>query len=232
VLLAALTASLALAAPPMQGPYLQGADIYWLWRVPHPRAVVVFEHGLDQSELAPTNHLPWIEHLAAEGNDVIYPRYENQPGRGPALRHSLIAIHAALLRLGRPDVPLVVVGYSRGGRLAVELSAAAWRIHARPAAVMSIFPSTLNRQVEEIVNLTNLPKGAHVVLLAGGKDSPAGVLELLRRLRDAHFPAAHVQAAVVRGADHFAPLQVSPMVKRQFWDRLDGLIALARRSHG
>ncbi len=234
---AVLTVSLALAAPPaMQGPYGQGADIYWLWRVPHPRAVVVFEHGLDPSELYPGNHQPWLDHLAREGSDVIYPRYEDAPGRGPALIHSLTAIHAALVRLGKPHVPLVVVGYSRGGRLAVELSAAAWRIGARPAAIMSIFPSTLNRQAEEIVNLTNLPKTARIVLLAGQEDSPAGVLELLKRLRKDHFPAAHVQAVVVHSkgsfhADHFSALQTTPEAKRQFWDRLDRLVALARRDY-
>jgi len=231
VLVAAIAAALAVAAPPMQGPYGQGADIYWLWRARHPRAVVVFEHGLDQSELYPGNHLPWIEHLAAAGNDVVYPRYESAPGRGPAIRHSLIAVHAALLRLGRPHVPLVVVGYSRGGRLALELSAAAWRVGARPDAVLSIFPSTLNPQVEEIVNLTNLPKREHVVLLAGQRDSPAGVLELLRRLQKAKFPPENVEAHVVEGADHFLPLQTTPAAKRAFWDRLDRLIALARRDY-
>ena len=59
---------------------------------PHPRSVVVFMHGLDQSELYPGNHLPWIEHLVRMGNDVIYPRYESAPGRGPALLHSAKAI--------------------------------------------------------------------------------------------------------------------------------------------
>ena len=45
--------------------------------------------------------------------------YEVQPGERGALRHTLNAADAALRRLGRPTAPLVIVGYSRGGRLAV-----------------------------------------------------------------------------------------------------------------
>jgi pimeloyl-ACP methyl ester carboxylesterase len=216
--------------PRMLGPFLKGADGYWLWLARGtPKAVVVFEHGLHESELNPANHQPWIEHLVQRGNDVVYPRYENVPGGGPALRHSLIAIHAALLRLGRPRVPFLLVGYSRGGRLAVELAAVAWRIGVTPAAVMSIFPSGLNPQLEEVVDFTRLPHAARVVLLAGQEDSPAGVLELLHRLRDGGFPGEHVQATLIltKGkfhADHFSALQIGPEARRQFWDRLDRLI--------
>src|SRR3954470_13800347 len=126
-LLAAVVATPASAAPPkMEGPFGNGADIYWVWHAPHPQAIVVFLHGLDQSELYPGNHLPWIEHLVRMGNDVIYPRYETAPGRGPALLHSAKAVVSAMVRLGAPLVPVVFVGYSRGGRLAAELAAAAW----------------------------------------------------------------------------------------------------------
>src|SRR3954454_2591558 len=117
----------AAGPPKMQGPFGNGAEIYWVWRAPHPQSVVIFMHGLDQSELYPGNHLPWIEHLVRMGNDVIYPRYETAPGRGPALLHSAKAVTAAIIRLGRPRVPVVIAGYSRGGRLAAELAAAAWR---------------------------------------------------------------------------------------------------------
>jgi hypothetical protein len=97
-ILAAVVATPASAAPPtMQGPFGNGADIYWVWRAPHPQSIVVFMHGLDQSELYPGNHLPWIEHLVRMGNDVVYPRYENAPGRGPALLHSAKATVAAIV---------------------------------------------------------------------------------------------------------------------------------------
>jgi alpha-beta hydrolase superfamily lysophospholipase len=218
------------APPKMLGPYGKGADSYWLWRARgKPKAVVVFMHGLDESELRPANHLPWIEHLAGQGNEVVYPRYEVVPGGGPALLHTLIGVHAALVRLGRPQLPLVVVGYSRGGRLAVEAAAVMWRISVRPAAVMSIFASALNPSLEEVVDFTRLPHTARVVLLAGEEDSPAGVRELLVRLRDGDFPADHVEASVIRTkgrfhADHFSAMQTGPEARRQFWDRLDRLV--------
>jgi len=230
-------AVLALVAPPkMEGPFGRGADIYWAWRAPQPKSIVVFMHGLDQSELYPGNHLPWIEHLVRMGNDVIYPRYESAPGRGPALLHSAKATVAAMVRLGAPKVPVVFVGYSRGGRLAVELAASAWRFKVRPAAVMSIFPSQLNPQVEEVVDFKRLPHSARVLLLAGEEDSPAGVHDLLIRLRDGGFPPQHVFAELVKSkgsfhADHFSALQTSPAAKREFWGRLDDLVAGARAGY-
>lgn len=230
----AVVATPASAAPPrMEGPFGSGAGIYWVWRAPQPKSMVIFMHGLDQSELYPGNHLPWIEHLVQMGNDVIYPRYESSPGRGPALLNSAKAVVAAMVRLGAPRIPVVIAGYSRGGRLAVELAAAAWRFKVVPRAVMSIFPSELNPQVEEVVNFKRLPHAARVVLLAGQEDSARGVHDLLIRLRDGAFPPEHVFAEVVRSkgsfhADHFSAMQTTPEAKRQFWGRLDDLVAGAR----
>jgi hypothetical protein len=233
VLVAAAPAGSA-PEPKMLGPYGKGADAYWLWRTHGaPKAVVVFEHGLDQSELNPWNHMAWIEHLVEQGNEVVYPRYETVPGAGPALLHSLIGIHAGLVRLGRPHAPIVVVGYSRGGRLAVEVAAVMWRISQKPAAVMSVYPSTLNPKVEEVVNFTHLPHSTRLLLVAADRDSPAGVLELLRRLDRSHFPPGKIHTAVVRSrgrfrADHFSALQWGPDVRRQLWAPLDRLIASVR----
>jgi pimeloyl-ACP methyl ester carboxylesterase len=222
------------AKPRMLGPYGKGADAYWIWKARGtPKAVVVFEHGLDESELDPFNHLAWIEHLVERGNDVVYPRYETVPGAGPALLHSLIGIHAGLVRLGRPRVPVVLVGYSRGGRLAVETAAVMWRISTKPAAVMSVFPSTLNPRLEEVVDFTHLPATARLLLVAADRDSPAGARELLQRLERASFPPQNVATAVVRSrgtfrADHFSALGRGPEIRRQLWAPLDRLIASVR----
>ena len=94
------------------------------------------------------------------------------------------------MRLGRPRVPLIVVGYSRGGRLAVELAAVMWRIGQKPAAVMSVYPSTLNPKLEEVVNFSHLPHSTRLLLVAADRDSPAGVRELLRRLERSRLPGA------------------------------------------
>jgi hypothetical protein len=234
VALAVPAALPAAPEPKMLGPYGKGADAYWLWKAQGvPKAVVVFEHGLDESELNPWNHMAWIEHLVRQGNDVIYPRYETTPAGSPALLHSLIGIHAGLVRLGRPRVPLVVVGYSRGGRLAVELAAVMWRIGQTPAAVMSVYPSTLNARLEEVVNFSHLPHSTRLLLVAADRDSPAGVRELLRRLERSRFPAQNVRTAVVRSrgsfrADHFSALQWGPAARRQLWTPLDRLIVSVR----
>ncbi len=238
-------AGLALAAPaalagsashPRQlGPFGRGADVYWVWRAQgKPRAVVVFLHGLDRSELNPANHLPWIEHLARRGDDVIYPMYEVQPGARGALRHVLAAVDAALRRLGRPQLPVVVVGYSRGGRLAVELAAISPVFRVVPAAVMSIFPSQLNPVAEEVIDLRTLEPSTRIMLVVGEEDSREGARDLLTRLRDAGFPARKVQPVLIhsRGsfhADHFSALQTGPEVRRQLWAPLDRLVASSER---
>jgi pimeloyl-ACP methyl ester carboxylesterase len=218
------------ARPRQLGPYGSGADLYWLWHAQGKRkAVVIFLHGLDRSELNPANHLPWIEHLAQQGDAVIYPMYEIQPGARGAIRHTLNAVNLALRRLGRSKAPVVVVGYSRGGRLAVEFSAIAPAIQVIPAAVMSIFPSELNPLVEETIDLRTLERSTRIMVVVGQEDSRAGAQELLRRLEQASFPASHIQAVLIhsRGtfhADHFSAMQTGPEARRQFWDPLDRLI--------
>lgn len=243
--LATTLISLALAAPaapgsssphPRQlGPFGKGADTYWLWRAQgKPRAVVVFMHGLDRRELKPKNHLAWIEHLVEQGDDVVYPMYEVQPGVRGALLHTLTAVGAALKRLGRPKAPLVVVGYSRGGRLAVEFAAIAPAIKAAPAAVMSVFPSQLNPAAEEVIDLRTLERTTRIMLVVGQEDGRQGASELLTRLRSAGFPAKNVQPLLVRSrgkfhADHFSALQSGPEIRRQLWAPLDRLIRSVER---
>ena len=226
------TAFAGSATPPeAAGPFLRGGDQYWTWKARgKPRSVVVFLHGLHQTELTPVNHTPWIEHLAEKGNDVVYPRYEAKPGAYGAVRHTVVAVHAALARLGRPHVPLVVVGYSRGGRLAVEFAAVLPLLGAAPAAVMSIFPSRLNPLEEEQVDLKSLDPRTRILLVVGQEDSRDGAQELLGRLEQVSFPPGQIQAVMIKSkgsfhADHFSAMRTSPEAKRQFWDRLDRLIA-------
>jgi poly(3-hydroxybutyrate) depolymerase len=238
LLVLAVTAPVALASaaphPRRIGPFGTGADVYWLWRPQDkPRAVVIFLHGLSRTELSPANHLPWIEHLVRQGNDVIYPMYETQPGERGAVRHIFFAVDAAMKRLGRPKAPVAIVGYSRGGRLAVEFAAVAPAILVFPKAVMSIFPSRLNPLAEETIDLRTLPPALKIMLVVGQEDSRAGARELLDRLAAAGFPAGNVQALVIRSkgsfhADHFSALQTGPEARRQFWDSLDRLIASVR----
>jgi hypothetical protein len=108
-----------------------------------------------------------------------------------------------------------------------------WRIGVAPAAVMSVFPSNLNPNVEEVVNFTHLPHSCRLLLVAGDEDSPAGVHELLRRLERSTFPPERVRTALIRSrstfhADHFSALQWGSEARRQFWAPLDRLISSVR----
>src|SRR5690349_9374716 len=99
-----------------------GKDQYWIVRPEgKPRAVVVFLHGLGRDSGEQLE--PWQAHLAREGYAVIYPRYESPPPDAQARNNIVGAVGRALGDLGRPEVPLVLLGHSRGGRLAVESAA-------------------------------------------------------------------------------------------------------------
>jgi hypothetical protein len=213
----------------------KGADRAWVFApAGTAKSVVVFVHGLGgPTEITPANHLPWLRHLAAGGSAVIYPAYETAPGGTRAVAHLLAGVSNGLEALGRPDVPVVGVGYSRGGRLVVE-----WAALQRPApkAVLSVFPSQVNPAMEPPIDLGKLDHGMQLRILVGDSDQAVGntgAAELLDRLLSFGFPQQNIRAAVVRStaaltADHFAPLDAGPDAQRLFWQPADGLVAAAR----
>lgn len=212
-----------------------GADRAWVLR-PNgtPKSVVVFVHGLGgPQEILPTNHLPWLRHLVEQGNAVVYPAYEQQPGGTKAVTHILAGVENGLRALGNPEVPLAGIGYSRGGRLVVE-----WAALQRPAprAVLSVFPSQINAAMEPPIDLRKLEHTMKLKLLVGDRDEAvgnAGAAELLDRLLNFGFPQENIQGSVVRStpdlvADHFAPLDTGPDARRLFWEPGDQIVDAAR----
>jgi pimeloyl-ACP methyl ester carboxylesterase len=228
------------SAPRVQfeGPIGEGADAYYLYRpTGKARALVVYLHGLDETELSPANHRPWLWHLAREGDAVVYPRYESNPGAYGANRHIEIAVERVLHRLKNPSLPIVVIGYSRGGRLAVEWAAVARAFDRAPRAVLSIFPGSVNPRMEELIDLRALDPKTRVEILVGEADQRSGAQELLRRLEQAGFPARRINAVLVRSrkgfvADHFSVFQTTAAARKAFWDRADRLVDAAVRSEG
>jgi pimeloyl-ACP methyl ester carboxylesterase len=233
-----LVASLANACggetPPTREVFGHDRNQVWLFRPDgKPRAVVVFLHGFGGPvEQTPRDHRAWIDHLTRRGDAVVYPRYETvgNPAPGPTI---VRAVGRALDRLGaRP--PLVVVGYSRGERIAPDYAALADASAraAHPVAVAAIFPGPVS-PLEQRVDLSTLDPHTRFLILVGDRDrvvGNGGARELLLRLATAGFPAARITAHLVRSqgrfvADHLAPLDDSPAARHAFWAPVDRLVA-------
>jgi poly(3-hydroxybutyrate) depolymerase len=225
-----------------QGPFGVEAERFWLYLPAKgsPKAIVVFLHGLGKESLKPDLYRPWLQHLAAKGNAVIYPVYELGPGSRGALRNLITAVRDAKLRLKSPFVPTVVVGYSRGGRLAVEYAAVAPGVEQTPSAVMSVFPGLLNPDAEEVVDFASIHPATRIWILVGDRDRSVGRQggrELLARLQRGNFSPANIRVILVTSkgdfeASHGAPLGTSPDAQREFWDRADRLVDMVTRETG
>jgi predicted esterase len=213
-----------------------GADRTWVVAPSRgdPRSVVVFLHGLgDQKETTPVHHRPWLDHLARSGNYVLYPRYELYPGAARGLKHAVLGTLAALKEVDpKHELPLVLVGYSRGGGMAVAIAALAPALGLAPKAVLGVFPADM----EPTLDYTMTPPGLEVVFLVGDMDTvvgDVGARRLAARLLAAGFPSANVRMHVVHSppgfqATHLSVLSDSDEAQRAFWVPADRLIASAR----
>jgi pimeloyl-ACP methyl ester carboxylesterase len=207
-----------------------GKDEYWTVRAEgKPKAVVVFLHGLGRDSGEQLE--PWQAHLASEGYDVIYPRYE-QPPPDPRARDNIVAAtRGGLATLGRPHVPLVLLGHSRGGRLAVEAAA-----YLKPQLVLAFYPGQINPSFEPDTNFRLIPKRTSIWLFVGDRDTSVGgtgAIELATRMLRDHVPSSQINGATIHSqgfvADHMSVYDLSPAAKRGIWDRADRLIAKAVR---
>jgi acetyl esterase/lipase len=221
--------------------YGTGAGQVWVFKPVGraPRALVVFFHGLgDQKETTPYYHRPWLRHLAARGNVVLYPRFEKYPGAPGALRHAIDGIRTAMEKTTLPGaVPVVVIGYSRGGGLAVDYAAVAPVVGPTPRAVLGVFPAMQDPQF----NLRGIQAGTRFVFLVGDEDSVAGDqgARLLKQYLEAFdYPSKLISTELVRSgngfvATHLSVLETTPGARKAFWERADRLIdevIRARRS--
>jgi len=225
------------AQPIVGGPLGKGADQVWLFRpAGTPKDVVVFIHGLGEGELSPANHRPWLEHLVAGGSAVIYPRYEARLGGPNAVLHVLAGVHTALQRLHRPGLPLVAIGYSRGGEVVADYAAVARGVGPAPTAVLSVFPGTVD-PADPPLDLRTVDPRTRLTILVGDRDGVvdgAGARQLVNRLAAASFPPERISLVVVRSrpgfiVTHTAPLEIAPAAKAAFWARADRIIERARR---
>jgi dienelactone hydrolase len=218
------------------GPVGAGAREVWFYAANgKPRSVVVFLHGFGgPTEETPVNHVAWLKHLAAEGSDVIYPRYER--GASPNPFPDLDAgISAAMSRLGDPKAPQIVIGYSRGGRIAVDYAALQASRGHEPKAVLAVFPGP-SSPYEKLGPLGALDSKTEIVMMVGDRDTGVGGLgahEILRRLERARFPASRIQVIGVKStkgfsATHLSVMEVSAGARKAFWEPADKLIDSVR----
>jgi dienelactone hydrolase len=211
----------------------QGAERVWVFRPARarPRSVVLFFHGLGgQRETTPALHRPWLRHLAARGSLVLYPRFEVTPGAPRALQHALVGIRNAARKLRPGPLPVIAIGYSRGGGLVVDYAAVAAGIAPVPRAVLSIFPA----YVDPLLDFRAIDPRTQFLFLVGDRDVDVRdvAARYLARLlvRSGHRVVAIglVRSSKRFQATHLSVLEDSPGARIAFWRPADRLIARVR----
>ena len=192
---------------------------------------VVFLHGW--GAVMPEIYGAWIAHLVAQGNEVIFPRYQPAPRAGAARARAAAAagVRAALRRAPVDERSLVFAGHSAGGALAADLAAGARAAGLPvPRAVFAAYPGRAVRGrpigLGE-VDPAAIPRTTRVVALAGADDRVVGDAAARRLARRAHGELVRVRDPAVD--DHLGPQRDSPAARRIFWARLDALLAASRR---
>jgi len=222
-----------------EGPIGKGASGVWIYQpAGKPKDVVVYFHGQGGPEEAtPANHLPWIRHLVKRGSIVVYPRFEVLYTQDP-IPHIVSSVRAATRRVDVDGLPVLAIGYSRGGALAVEYGAVATKNKVPvPGEIMSTFPASVGNE-GHIVDLKPLDHSTELVIQMGQADSVvgrAGARVLLRRLQQGGFPARNIRLDFVNSragfvADHTAPLRTTAGAQTAFWSVADKLLAELNKS--
>jgi predicted esterase len=215
------------------GPIGKGANGVWIYTpTGKPKDVVVFFHGQGgPQEATPVNHLPWIKHLVSRGSVVIYPRWEIAFENDP-IPFIVNGVREATKRVDVDGLPVLSLGYSRGGALAVEYAATAGdKGLPVPDWVMSVFPAPYGNQ-KHIVDLAALRHFTELLILVGDQDQvvgTAGAAYLGQRLQQGGFPGENIEVEQVAShgafiADHFAPMSTSPAAKNAFWRPADDVL--------
>lgn len=218
------------ASPFVVHAYGQGAGRVWVFAPAKPKLIVLFVHGLgDQRETTPYYHRPWLDHLAREGYEVVYPAYEAHPLQNGAMKHLLEGIANAMPHVAT-GVPVAAIGYSRGGRLVADYASVSSVTGLVPRRIFSLFPAGT---MDQPLKLEPLDGRTKVLILAGDRDTTVanvGANQLITQLAIAGFPYGDVHFEVVRShgffvADHLSVLSDSAGARHAFWNRADRFFA-------
>lgn len=216
-----------------EGPIGKGASGVWLYQpAGKPKDFVVYFHGQGgPKEATPANHLPWIKHLVGRGSIVVYPRYEIAYEADP-MQFIVNGVRAATKRVDVANLPVLAIGYSRGGAIAVEYGAVAGEKDLPvPDWIMSVFPAPYGNQ-KQIIDLSALRHFTELLILVGDQDQivgSAGAAYLGQRLQAGGFPGENIHVDQVQShgsftADHFAPMATSQAAKAAFWQPADDVL--------
>lgn len=199
-----------------------------------PKSVVVFLHGLGgAAEDTPVNHLPWLRHLARRGSMVIYPRYERYPGDPLAPRYLLETMSGLAQSTNLGEQPLLLLGYSRGGGLAVTYSTVASIAGLEPRIVVGLYPAINDRQLDP----GGTAPSTRFVFLVGDQDEVVagrGADALRRWLLANGYPRRLVSVQQIRStaeftATHLSALENTPGARAALWEPVDQLIEEIRK---
>jgi len=149
--------------------------------------VVFFEHGWQG--MNPMNYGALIDHLAREGNIVIYPVYQQNNETSPQLvvAAAAEAEHTALAELRRRDIEIdtqrvVYFGYSMGAAIALNLAAHASAEHLPAAQALVLAAPGDAYHVAQGKNaksiwptLTELPATLPLAIVTGQDDYAIGL---------------------------------------------------------
>jgi predicted esterase len=214
--------------------YGSGATRAWVFEPSvKPKLTVLFVHGLGgQRETTPYYHRPWLEHMALEGDEVVYPAYEAFPLQASAMKHLVQGIANAVPHLAR-GVPVAAIGYSRGGRLVADYASISTAAGLVPRRIFSVFPAGT---MDPPLDLAPLDGRTKVLIVAGDQDQTVanvGANQLVTQLAIAGFPYGDVKFEVVRShgffvADHLSVLSDTAGARHAFWDRADRFFAPLR----
>ena len=215
-----------------------GADAaYVLFPKQRPwRSVVVYFHGHgDADEITPVHHRPFLDHLTAGGTVVVYPTYETSPGGKNAARHALRALQTTMREVPElADLPLLGIGYSRGGHLVVDYAALA-PAALKPKAMLSLMPASSE---EPSPDLRRIPHGTRLEIIIAEHDEIVGVrgaYGLLGELAEAGFHGSDLKVSMAESqgtfqATHLSVFDTSPRARSAYWTPADRLIDRVRAS--
>ena len=215
------------------GPFGASDSQVWLLKPTRtPRSIVLFAHGW--TAVDPDDwHRARFDHLCAQGNIVLFPRYQRDEYESwqDSVDGFRRGVQLGFRRLGTTHLPVVAVGYSFGGALVNYYAGNArrWKVPV-PRSVLSIFPTT---------RIPGRPAGTppasvRFVILAGDRDEvvgTGGAKDFIKWL--ARHPASRKTYRLIRSsgglvAFHEAPKEMTAAATRAFWRPIDVLVAAAR----